>query len=133
MHHVFRPLYLPPALHLFLNLSSSITTSSLTLPHTSDTDLREDVLCQAISSTTRWVQPVFCEGATKSFMPSRSLQGEKKTRREEKEEQLAGGETSAKTGVCEVLGILAQSEPHAQGAFLRKGGKEDSELKGAQC
>ena len=42
------------------------------------------------------------------------------------------GETSARTGVCKVLGVLAQSEAHAQGAFLRKGGKEDSELKGAQ-
>ena len=45
---------------------------------------------------------------------------------------MQDGETSARTGVCEVLGVLAQSEAHAQGAFLRKGGKEDSELKGAQ-
>lgn len=42
------------------------------------------------------------------------------------------GETSARTGVCEVLGVLAQSEVYAQGAFLRKAGKGDSELKGAQ-
>lgn len=43
------------------------------------------------------------------------------------------GETSARTGVCEMLGVLAQSEVYAQGAFLRKEGKEDSELKGAQA
>ena len=78
---------------------------------------------------------MFCDMGTKSFMPSRSLQEKKKKKKREerwRRSSVQVGEISARTGVCEVLGVLAQSEAHAQGAFLREGGKEDSELKGAQ-
>ena len=133
MHHVFRPLHLPPASHRLLNLSSSCLFQAA-FPDP-PTHLR--LLISTRMSCVR--QPVQLQGgcsqcSVTGLQRALCLQEvcRKKKWEERRRRSLQVGETGTRTGMCKVLGVLAQSEVYAQGAFPRKGGKEDSELKGAQ-